>query len=84
MKTYADLTDTQLIELHRLAHDIVADLQFQVDVKNDTVHVRSGHLETVFRARSGNIVGLCGNEITLIRNLWKIINQCRQWGIEYG
>ncbi|WP_381520861.1 hypothetical protein [Spirosoma soli] len=83
VKTYAELTEEQLIELHRLAHGIVDDWFFEVDQKEESIHVRSGHLETVFRTQTGNIVSLCGDEITMVRNLWTIVSRCLDWGLDY-
>jgi hypothetical protein len=83
VKTYAELTEQQLIELHCLAHDIADNWIFRIDTREEGVHVLSGHLETVFRTQTGNIVSLCGDEITMIRNLWAIVARCQEWGLDY-
>ncbi|GAB3504821.1 hypothetical protein GCM10027341_35660 [Spirosoma knui] len=83
VKTYAELTETQLIELHCLAHATSDTWEFDVSSREEGIHVYSGHLETVFRTETGNIVSLCGGEITMVRNLWAIVSRCQEWGLEY-
>lgn len=84
-RTYSDLTDAQLLQLHAWAHDYVvrqSPVEFKRDTESKRVVVTCRNLSTQFE-KNGHIGTFCLNHREPLCNLFKIVNLCRKWELSY-
>ncbi|RIV20363.1 hypothetical protein DYU11_20135 [Fibrisoma montanum] len=83
--TYADLTDDQLTQIHRLAHKLRSSSEEYVLVTRHAhgIVVASSYYETNFMPNGDIHCAIEYDGAQDISNLWPIINQLREWGVSY-
>lgn len=85
MKTYADLTDEQFIELHHLAWNLTFPVSAVVSTYWSNISVwqvrdKYGRM-TEFNGVTGDIFRLPHEGV---ENIWPIASKCHKWGLGYG